>query len=73
MKPIIARNELRRVAIKRIAETFGKEYARSVEATDVIDAFVRSLARGCLVIVDSRSGIVYFRNDYVNSGNGKSA
>jgi len=67
----MAETALRRVAKKRIAETLGNKYAQSAVATDVIDAFAASLARGCLVVVDSRSRIVYFRNACVSKAAGK--
>ena len=55
-------DELKNLAQARIAEAIGLDYANSAEAAPLIDAFACSLARGCLVILDSRSQVIYFRN-----------
>jgi hypothetical protein len=55
-------NKLKHIARERIAETIGNDYAYSADAAVLIDAFAYSLARGCLVILDSKTQVIYFRN-----------
>jgi hypothetical protein len=58
----MASDELKRIARARIVETLGKRYVQGVDATELVDALAYSLARGCLVILDSKSHTVLFRN-----------
>ena len=55
-------NELKRIARERIAETLGSCYAHSADTAALIDAFAWSLAKGGLVILDSKSQIIHFRS-----------
>ncbi|PYI89071.1 MAG: hypothetical protein DME26_02045 [Verrucomicrobia bacterium] len=60
------KNELKRIARTRLAETLGNFYAHSSDATQLVEAFAWSLDRGSLVVLDSRSRTIFFRNKYAN-------
>ena len=64
-------NKLKHLARGRIAETIGNDYACSDDAAALIDAFAYSLARGCLVILDSKTQVIYFRNELAQKVTGK--
>ena len=64
--------KLKHIARERLAESIGNDYAYSADAAPLIDAFAYSLARGCLVILDSKTQVIYFRNELGQKVAGKS-
>ena len=62
--PSMNDDELKQIARARMAESFGHDYLRRADTAEFIDGVAWSLARGCLVILDSQSHVIYFKNVY---------
>ncbi|HYV26333.1 MAG TPA: hypothetical protein VFA77_02285 [Candidatus Eisenbacteria bacterium] len=63
--------ELKRIARERLEETLGSCYVHNPDAAALIDAFAWSLAKGGLVILDSKNQIIHFRNGGAIKNSGK--
>ena len=63
--------ELKRIARERLEETLGSCYAHNADAAALIDAFAWTLAKGGLVILDSKNQIIHFRNKRATKAAGK--